>query len=154
MDPTGCGVPPMGMAQPGRGGVRGHGATVEGEWRVKCALPPPPPGTGSPAMSNLPALHTTDNKSKVGCAYHRLAGKLSFCLLMRAPAHVSQSFCAMTLLCRVAIADCCGVVQLSPASSAVVKVMNQLLHYGEFASLCLFHSDILDHFEWQRCGLL
>ena len=62
----------MGMAQPGRGGVRGPGATVEGDRWVKCALPPPPPrpGTRGPAMSNLPAFHkSADNKSKVGCAY-------------------------------------------------------------------------------------
>ena len=68
MDPRGCGGPPMGMAQPGRGGVRGPGATVEGDRWGKRALPPPPPGTGGPAMSNLPALHKTDNKFKVGCA--------------------------------------------------------------------------------------
>lgn len=57
----------MGMAQPGRGGGRGPGATVEGDRWGKRALPPPPPGTGGPAMSNLPALHKTDNKFKVRC---------------------------------------------------------------------------------------
>ncbi len=67
MDPRGRGGPPMGMAQPGRGGGRGPGATVEGDRWGKRALPPPPPGTGGPAMSNLPALHKTDNKFKVGC---------------------------------------------------------------------------------------
>jgi len=77
-DSRDCGVP-MGMAQPGRGGVRDLGAAVEVDRWVKRALPPPPLGTGGPAMSNLPALHRTDNKSKVGCAYQRLAGKASFC---------------------------------------------------------------------------
>lgn len=67
MDPRGRGGPPMGMAQPGRGGGRGPGATVEGDRWGKRALPPPPPGTGGPAMSNLPALHKTDNKFKVRC---------------------------------------------------------------------------------------
>ena len=55
----------MGMPQPGRGGGRGPGAAVEGDRWGKRALPPPPPGTGGPAMSNLPALHKTDNKFKV-----------------------------------------------------------------------------------------
>ena len=55
----------MGMAQPGRGGGRGPGPNVEGDRWGKRALPPPPPGTGGPAMSNLPALHKTDNKFKV-----------------------------------------------------------------------------------------
>ncbi|DBA73185.1 TPA: hypothetical protein ACH3X1_011264 [Trebouxia sp. C0004] len=66
MDPRGRGGPPMGMAQPGRGGGRGPVATVEGDRWGKRALPPPPPGTGGPAMSNLPALHKTDNKFKIG----------------------------------------------------------------------------------------
>ena len=65
MDPRGRGGPPMGMAQPGRGGGRGPGPNVEGDRWGKRALPPPPPGTGGPAMSNLPALHKTDNKFKV-----------------------------------------------------------------------------------------
>ena len=130
-DSRDCGVP-MGMAQPGRGGVRDLGAAVEVDRWVKRALPPPPLGTGGPAMSNLLALHRTDNKSKVGCAYQRLAGKASFCAAfvyacMR-PAHVSQILCAMTLLCGVTVADSCGDVQLSFASSAVVEVMNQLPH--------------------------
>ncbi len=60
----------MGMAQPGRGGGRGPGATVEGDRWGKRALPPPPPGTGGPAMSNLPALHKTDNKFKVRGGLH------------------------------------------------------------------------------------
>jgi len=34
----------------------------------------------------------------------------------------------MTLLCGVTVADSCGNVQLSFASSAVVEVMNQLPH--------------------------
>ncbi|KAL0043356.1 hypothetical protein WJX79_002542 [Trebouxia sp. C0005] len=66
MDPRGRGGPPMGMPQPGRGGGRGPGAAVEGDRWGKRALPPPPPGTGGPAMSNLPALHKTDNKFKIG----------------------------------------------------------------------------------------
>lgn len=42
--------------------------------------------------------------------------------------------------------------QLSFASSAVMEVimMNQLLRWGKFASLCLFHQDILGHLEWPR----
>ncbi len=58
----------MGMAQGGRGGPggQGPGGNVEGDKWGKRALPPPPPGTGGPAMSNLPALHKTDNKFKVG----------------------------------------------------------------------------------------
>ncbi len=65
------------------------------------------------------------------------------CVRVHAPAHVSQSFCAMMLVCRVATADSCGVVQLSPTSSAVVEVMNQLPHWGKFASLCPFLQDSL-----------
>ena len=68
----------MGMAQPGRGGGRGPGPNVEGDRWGKRALPPPPPGTGGPAMSNLPALHKTDNKFKVGHAMLLLLLLLQF----------------------------------------------------------------------------
>jgi len=58
----------------------------------------------------------------------------------------------MELLCRIANTDSCGVVQLNPASSAVMEVimMNQLLRWGKFASLCLSHQDILGYLEWQQ----
>ena len=91
MDPRGRGGPPMGMAQPGRGGGRGPAATVEGDRWGKRALPPPPPGTGGPAMSNLPALHKTDNKFKVGCAPF---SHPSYC------ASPSGLHCSLCLQCR------------------------------------------------------
>ncbi len=63
-DSRDCGVP-MGMAQPGRGGVRDLGAAVEVDRWVKRALPPPPLGTGGPAMSRaasaLPFTELTTN---------------------------------------------------------------------------------------------
>lgn len=94
--------------------------------------------------------------SMVGYLCGWLAGNLLFCacicVYMRPCVHVSQSFCAMAMSCRAAITDSCGVVQLSFASSAVTEVimMNQLLRWGKFASLCLFHQDILGHLEWPR----
>ncbi len=48
----------------------------------------------------------------------------------------------MTSLCKSAVADWCGAAQLHPSSSAAVEVVNQLGHWGNFASMCLFFQGI------------
>jgi len=44
--------------------------------------------------------------------------------------------------CTPAVTDCFGAVQLSPASSAAMEVVNQLGHWGDFASVSLFFQGI------------
>ena len=48
----------------------------------------------------------------------------------------------MALLCKAGDVDCCGAVQLYPSSSAAMEVVNQLGHWGNFASMSLFFQSI------------
>ena len=45
-------------------------------------------------------------------------------------------------MCKAAVADWCGAVQLSPSSSAAEEVVNQLGHWGNYDSVVLFFKAI------------
>ena len=53
-----------------------------------------------------------------------------------------QSLTVTTLLCKAAITDCYGAVQLSPSSSAAVEVVDQLGHWGNYSSVQLLFQAI------------